>query len=223
MHERHSERHGKRFAHAQRSGHEGHEPGGYGHGDHDHLGDGHRGGDGCRARRGHRHGGGGRHEHGHGGGARGSGRIFNHGELRLVVLALIAEQPRHGYQIIKEIEDRLAGSYSPSPGVIYPTLTLLDELGQATVEEKDGRKLYAITPEGLAYLDVHKAALDAALARMKGVNAAHGGGMAPQLIRAMENLKLALRLRQGRGPLTEEQLTTIATALDAAALAIERS
>ena len=166
------------------------------------------------------------HSHGHGPhshGGRRSRRMFDHGELRLVVLALVAERPRHGYEIIKAIEDRLAGSYSPSPGVIYPTLTMLEELGHATVEERDGKKLYAITPDGTAYLAVHQAPLDAALSRMNEVSAAHGGGPAPQLVRAMENLKLALRLRQGRGPLTEDQLHTVAAALDAAAVAIERS
>jgi DNA-binding PadR family transcriptional regulator len=166
------------------------------------------------------------HEHDHGHHRHGRGgrrRVFDHGELRLVVLALIAERPRHGYEIIKAIEDRLAGSYSPSPGVIYPTLTMLEELGHATLEESDGKKLYAITSEGTAYLDVHKGAVDAALARMSEISAAHGGGPAPQLIRATENLKLALRLRQGRGPMSEDQLRAVAEILDAAALAIERS
>ena len=96
--------------------------------------------------------GGGRHRHG-----RRPGRIFDHGELRLVVLALISERPRHGYEIIKEIEDRVAGTYSPSPGVIYPTLTMLEELGHATVAESDGKKLYAITAGGNDYLVVNKA------------------------------------------------------------------
>ena len=149
--------------------------------------------------------------------------MFDHGELRLVVLALIAESPRHGYEIIKAIEERLAGSYSPSPGVIYPTLTLLQELGHATVDEQDGKKRYTITTEGQRYLADHQAAVDAALARMKEVSTRHGGGPAPQIIRAMENLKLALRLRMGRGPLTAEQLQTVAALIDAAALAVERS
>jgi DNA-binding PadR family transcriptional regulator len=165
-----------------------------------------------------------RHEHHrHGPGGRRGARVFDHGELRLVVLALIAEQPRHGYEIIKAIEDRVGGSYTPSPGVIYPTLTLLEELGHATVEESQGKKRYAITPDGKAALDAQKPAVDTALARMHEVSAIHGGGPAPQLIRAMENLKLALRLRQARGPLTGEQVTAIAAALDAAAVAIERS
>src|SRR5580704_15477146 len=62
------------------------------------------------------------------------GRVFDQGDLRFVILKLISEAPRHGYEIIKAIEDKVAGAYSPSPGVIYPTLTLLEELGYVTVE-----------------------------------------------------------------------------------------
>jgi DNA-binding PadR family transcriptional regulator len=165
------------------------------------------------------------HEDGRGHVRRGrrSGRLFDHGELRLVVLGLISERPRHGYEIIKEIENRVAGTYSPSPGVIYPTLTMLEELGHATVAEADGKKLYAITAEGTAYLAANRTALDNALRRMQSVNTAHSGGPAPEILRARENLKLALRLREGRGPLTEQQIRDIAAALDAAAVAIERS
>ena len=67
------------------------------------------------------------------GGGRGGGRMFDQGDLRWVVLQLVAEQPRHGYEIIKEIESRVGGGYSPSPGVIYPTLTLLEEMGWLVV------------------------------------------------------------------------------------------
>src|SRR5580692_2202517 len=129
-----------------------------------------------------------RHEHGRGRHGRRPGRVFDHGELRLVVLALIAERPRHGYEIIKEIEDRVAGTYSPSPGVIYPTLTMLEELGHATVVEADGKKLYSITAGGSEYLAANKAALNNALQHMQSVNTAHGGGPAPEITRARENL-----------------------------------
>jgi DNA-binding PadR family transcriptional regulator len=169
------------------------------------------------------------HDHDHddrrgrrGGGGR-SGRLFDHGELRLVVLALIGERARHGYEIIKEIENRVAGTYSPSPGVIYPTLTMLEELGHATLTESDGKKLYAITDDGIGYLAANRTPLNAALGQMESVKAANSGGPAPQIVRATENLKLALRLRQGRGPLTTEQIRSIAEVLDAAAVAIERS
>ncbi|SMF07222.1 transcriptional regulator, PadR family [Tistlia consotensis] len=166
------------------------------------------------------------HEHGHhrhGRGGRRSARLFDHGELRLVVLALIADQPRHGYELIKAIEERAGGSYSPSPGVIYPTLTMLEELGQATVEESGGKKLYAATDEGRVWLAANRGAVDAALARMDEVGAGQGGRPAPQLVRAMENLKLALRLRLRGGSLSDEQLRQIVETLDAAAVAIERS
>lgn len=174
---------------------------------------------------------GGRHPHGGGpGGSGGFGsrgghgeRVFHHGALRLVVLALIAESPRHGYEIIKAIEERLAGSYSPSPGVIYPTLTLLQELGHVTVEEHDGKKRYSITDEGRQHLAENQAAVDAVMARMQDVSKRFGGGPAPQIIRAMENLKLSLRLRMSRGPLTDEQLQAVAAAIDAAATAVERT
>ena len=176
------------------------------------------------ARHGHGHGGPGGHG-GRGGGGRGGpgSRVFHHGALRLVVLALIAETPRHGYEIIKAIEERLAGSYSPSPGVIYPTLTLLQEIGHVTVEENEGKKRYSITDEGRAYLAANQSAVDTELARMQEISKRHGGGPAPQIIRAMENLKMSLRLRMGRGPLSDEELQAVAAAIDAAALSIERT
>ena len=185
---------------------------------------------------GHDHGGWGHHGWGHGkghggffgrgghggrGGGRGGHRVFDHGELRLVVLALIAESPRHGYEIIKAIEEKLAGSYSPSPGVIYPTLTLLQELGYATVEEHEGKKRYSITEDGKRHLAENKVAVEAAFARMQAVNERLGGGPAPQIVRAMENLKFALRQRLNRGPLTAEQAQAVTEALDAAAQRID--
>ena len=82
-------------------------------------------------------------------GGRGRGRMFDNGDLRLVVMQLLSERPRHGYEIIKALEERVGGGYSPSPGVVYPTLTLLEELGHATVtDERAGRKLYTLTPDG---------------------------------------------------------------------------
>jgi DNA-binding PadR family transcriptional regulator len=154
----------------------------------------------------------------------GLGRFFAHGDLRLVILHLIAEKPRHGYEIIKAIEERVGGAYSPSPGVIYPTLTLLEEIGHVTVSAGDGaKKLHAITQEGQAHLDANRAAVAALLARMDEAGRAHGGGPAPQVVRAMENLKLALRMRMARGPLSQDQINAVAAALDAAATSVERS
>jgi DNA-binding PadR family transcriptional regulator len=159
----------------------------------------------------------------HGGGRSGLRRFFAHGDLRLVILHLIAEKPRHGYEIIKAIEERVGGAYSPSPGVIYPSLTLLEELGYVTVGAAEGgKKLHEITPQGRAFLEANRPALDALLARMDEAGRAQGGGPPPQVVRAMENLKLALRLRLSRGPLSDEQANDVAAALDAAAVNVER-
>jgi DNA-binding PadR family transcriptional regulator len=161
--------------------------------------------------------------HGLRGGWRG-GRVFDHGDLRLLILQLIAEKPRHGYELIKAIEEQLGGSYSPSPGVVYPTLTMLEELGYATVAQSDGgKKLYTVTPDGTAFLDANRSVVEAVFARMREVGAAYRGGPAPQILRAMENLRMALRMRMSRGPLTEEQVRAVAAALDSAATQVEQT
>ncbi len=160
--------------------------------------------------------------HGFGRHGRRFGRIFEHGDLRYVVLQMIAEKPRYGYEVIKAIEEKLGGAYTPSPGVIYPTLTLLEETGYATVSEAEGnKKLYAITEAGKAFLAENKSIISAIFDRISETHTAHGGGPAPQILRAMENLKIAARLRMSQGPLTEEQIRAIAAALDEAAQKIE--
>ena len=167
--------------------------------------------------------GGGDHHHpGRGGGDGRGGRVFGHGGLRLVLLQLIADKPRHGYELIKEIGDRLGGSYSPSPGVIYPTLTLLEELGYTTMAESGGgRKLYTITAPGQAFLASNRAEADALLARMQDAGSPQLG-RPPQVVRALENFKMAVRLRLGGTPLTEEQAHAFAQVLDTAAQNLER-
>src|SRR5579883_152162 len=158
-----------------------------------------------------------------GGGWRG-GRVFDHSDLRLIILQLIAEKPRHGYELIKAIEEQLGGSYSPSPGVVYPTLTMLEELGYATVSPTEGgKKLYTVTPEGTTFLEANRSGVEAVFARMREAGAAYRGGPAPQILRAMENLRMALRMRIARGPLTEEQVRAITAALDGAAREVEQS
>ena len=111
-------------------------------------------------------GGGHRGRHGGGGGdfmrAR---RMLAQGDLRLIALALIAEQPRHGYEIIKVLEDKTAGWYSPSPGIVYPTLTYLEETGYVTAQAEGAKKLYSITPQGRAHLEENRDFVDAVLKR----------------------------------------------------------
>jgi DNA-binding PadR family transcriptional regulator len=96
--------------------------------------------------------GGGRH------GRRG-GRWFESGEMRLVILRLIKDKPRHGYEIIKALEERMGGCYTPSAGTVYPTLQLLEDQGYVRIVEEGGKKVYHITPEGERYLDEHQDAL----------------------------------------------------------------
>jgi DNA-binding PadR family transcriptional regulator len=148
-------------------------------------------------------------------------RLFDSGELRLVILALVAEKPSHGYEIIKAIEERLSGGYAPSPGVVYPTLTLLEEEGYATVSSTEGsKKLYTVTELGQEYLKTNQATVQAIFGRMEQAGKAFGRGRSPQIMRAMMNLGFALKMRAGQGNLTPEQTRKIAEAIDAAARVI---
>jgi DNA-binding PadR family transcriptional regulator len=113
-----------------------------------------------------------------GGGRRGrggpfrGGRMFEQGDLKYVILQLLDEKPRHGYEIIKALEDRFGGMYSPSAGTVYPTLTLLEDLGYARVNvEEGGKKVYAITDEGKAYLAQNKSAVDDIFERVSEIGA----------------------------------------------------
>lgn len=99
------------------------------------------------------------------------GRFVGDGELRLVVLSLIADASRHGYEIIKALEERSGGFYSPSPGVIYPTLTYLEEVGHAAASSEGNKKTYAITEAGRAHLDENRAEADAILSRIEWIGA----------------------------------------------------
>jgi len=163
---------------------------------------------------GHRRGGGGR-----------LGRMFAHGDLHLVILHLIAEKPRHGYEIIKAIEDRVAGAYSPSPGTIYPALTLLEEQGYVAQPDpaQGGKKLYALTDEGQRYLEHNQTALAALLTRMDLARRENQHTISPQILRAMENLKMALRLKGDGTPMSDEQLARIVEVLDEATRKIEQN
>jgi DNA-binding PadR family transcriptional regulator len=155
--------------------------------------------------------------------SRDSERVFEHGDLRLVIMALLAEKPRYGYEIIKALEERVGGGYSPSPGVVYPTLTLLEEVGHATVaDEHSGRRLYTLSNEGLAYLEANRTLVDSILARVDEANNSRRGPPIP-VLRAMENLGVALRLRLRGRAVSDEQARAIAAAIDAAAKSVEES
>ena len=135
---------------------------------------------------------------------------------------MIATKAAHGYDLIKALEDRMGGGYSPSPGAIYPTLTMLQEQGLASVTTADGKKLYQATEAGTAFLTTNQAAVGAIEARIDGIARQRNLEPDPRIIRALENLKTALRLRLAGGGIPDQQIQVIAAAIDAAAAAAER-
>ncbi|MGO8917366.1 MAG: PadR family transcriptional regulator [Stellaceae bacterium] len=103
---------------------------------------------------------------GRGGAGFRTGRKLAAADLQLVILALLAQRPSHGYELIKALEERSGGFYSPSPGMIYPALTFLDEIGYATVEAAGTKKLYRLTDAGRRHLDANRAVVEATLAEL---------------------------------------------------------
>ncbi len=106
---------------------------------------------------------------GNGPGGFGPGRKLGSADLQLLLLALLAEKPSHGYELIKALEERSSGYYSPSPGMVYPALTYLEELGHASVEPEGTRKLYRATEAGLKHLADNRAAIDTLLAQLQQI------------------------------------------------------
>jgi len=153
---------------------------------------------------------------------RGGGRMFGPGDLRLVLLSLIQERPRHGYELIKELEQKFGGGYAPSPGSVYPTLTLLEELGHVRSATSEGTKrLFEITPEGQSYLRENEAALNSALARMEMAARAVSGETPPaDLHHAMHTLKAALMFH--RGGWDDKETERVRKIIEDAAAAIAR-
>jgi DNA-binding PadR family transcriptional regulator len=175
-------------------------------------------------RRRHGHGFGDRHGFGGGDMIR-AGRMLATGDLRLIALALIAEQPRHGYEIIKVLEDKTAGWYSPSPGIVYPTLTVLEEAGYVTAQTEGAKKLYRITDDGRAYLDQNRDFVDAVLERLEKIGSKiarvrrrfgrdeeeddERRGLPPLLRAALENLREIAGERLGSDADAEAKLVEI--------------
>lgn len=160
----------------------------------------------------------------YGGGGGRRERKFGSGDLKLVVLHILASQPSHGYEIIKAVGELVGGGYAPSPGVVYPTLTLLEDLGFAAGAQQDGgRKEYRITPEGQAHLDQEREALDRILARMGQFRSRAHGRRFPEIVRAMENLKMALQMRMSAEEADAALARRISEIIDRTAVEIERS
>lgn len=168
---------------------------------------------------------------GHGGpdGKRGRGRdgerrrMFESGELRLVLLKLISEQPRHGYDLIREIENLSGGAYAPSPGVVYPTMTLLIDMGLAEEQQTDGaRKLLSITPDGIIHLQDNAQALEVAMARLTALAKVTERTDSGPVRRAIHSLRTAIHERLSQEGVSRETQLEVARILDEATSKIER-
>jgi DNA-binding PadR family transcriptional regulator len=151
------------------------------------------------------------------------GRVFDSGELRLVLLKLIEEAPRHGYDLIREIEERTGGAYAPSPGVIYPTLTLLGDMGLIEEAKSEGaKKQFAITEAGTAELVAKADEVTALLNRLAEMGKQRAKTDGAPIRRAMGNLRAVLQNRLVGDDVTAETLHDVAAILDEAAQKIER-
>lgn len=151
-------------------------------------------------------------------------RVFDQGQLRLLVLHILEAQPSHGYEIIRGIGELVGGDYSPSPGTVYPTLALLEDMEFTTSTTLEGgRKQYRLTDAGRAHLQEHREHVDLMLERL-AMRRQHGRARrTPELVRAMENLKTALRLRFEDGTPAPDLLQKMAAILDQAAVDVGRA
>jgi DNA-binding PadR family transcriptional regulator len=146
-------------------------------------------------------------------------RVFDSGALRLVVLGLIGEEPRHGYDIIKDLKQRFQGAYAPSPGAIYPMLQLLEDAGLVTSESRGIKRLYTITRAGRAYLEESREELDRIRAQIDEAAAPIGEVAIGEAIR---DFRAALYARMRRGTLDEEQARKLRDILTEARAKIEK-
>ena len=147
--------------------------------------------------------------------------MFDAGDIKLVILKLLAEQPSYGYQLIKTMEERLAGGYTPSAGVIYPTLTMLEEEGLATATVENNKKVYSVTAEGQQFLEENKRRVEALFERLEEAGQGFKRGRSPEIMKAFHNLRTAVIGRVRREGVSEEQIAKIADAINAAAKAID--
>ena len=157
------------------------------------------------------------------GGRHGRRRMFDRGELRLVLLTLIADQSRHGYDLIKAIEEMTGGEYAPSPGVIYPTLQLMvDEGVIIELPDESSRKVFAATDAGREELAREETLVAELLERLSSLGEERRSSPHRQIHRAMENLRNSLRFQRQAGELVDEMVEQITDIIDEAARRIER-
>ena len=158
---------------------------------------------------------------GFGRGGHGRERMFDAGEIRLVILRLLSSEPSYGYQLIKTMEARLGGGYTPSAGVVYPTLTMLEEEGLIAATEASGKKVYSVTEEGLKYLEANKERVGQLFERLEETGRGFRRGRAPELMKAFMDLRGAVTSKVWRRNATPEQIKKVAEAIHAAAKAID--
>lgn len=157
------------------------------------------------------------------GGGRGRRRMFDGGELRLILLALIADAPRHGYDLIREIEERTGGAYAPSPGVVYPTLTLLAEMDHIEEQAAEGaKKLYAITSAGQAHLEENAEQVTLLMGRLAELGTVRERTRGGPVRRAIGNLKVVIQTRLADEEVDADLLHKVAEIIDEAARKVER-
>jgi DNA-binding PadR family transcriptional regulator len=125
-------------------------------------------------------------------------RFFEKGDLKYVLLDLLATEPAHGYELIRRLEDRFGGWYSPSPGTVYPTLQLLEDLGYVTVSERDGKKIYAITDAGRSFLAENRGSVDTIWGRVGGVSGDVIADLFRDVRQELRNLRGEFRTQVGR-------------------------
>lgn len=151
------------------------------------------------------------------------GRMFGQGELRLALLALIADKPSHGYELIKEIEEMTGGDYAPSPGAVYPTLQLLEDEGAIEEAEAEGaKKPFAATQQGRDELDTRKDEVEGLMRRLGRHAERTTTVRSHDLFRAMGNLGTVLKNRARSGKLDERTINEIVDMIDEMAKRIER-
>ena len=166
---------------------------------------------------------GGEHWGGRGRGGPRIGRLLEHGDLRFVILALLKDKPSHGYELIRALEERTGGAYRPSPGAIYPTLSMLEDEGFARpAGEEGGRKAFEITEAGLDALERNKTGVDAVFARLDEAGESSPRS-SPRVARAMQNLAMALRMSLQGEKADEAKLDAIVAAIDEAVAKIEKA
>lgn len=154
---------------------------------------------------------------------RGRRQMFEAGEIKFIILRLLKEKPRHGYEVIKALEERMAGCYTPSAGTVYPTLQMLEDQGYVRGVDQGGKKVYEITPEGERYLEEHRDLLDEIVDRVRETVKDFTGGAIGELQGEFARLaRSTFRHAWRRGP-DDPAVKRVAEILKQAADDIERA